>query len=75
MGLRSFFGILSPKFPYSDVDAPVETLAMPERLTLLWPDRAPSDVAPRAGDEVKTGQDLAQNGKGPFISTATGRVE
>jgi electron transport complex protein RnfC len=75
MNLRSFFGILTPKLPYADVNAPAETLPLPGNLTLLWPDRMPSDLAARAGDEVLTGQDLAQNGKGPFVSTGTGRVQ
>jgi electron transport complex protein RnfC len=75
MGLRSFFGILPPKIAYMDMDAPVETLDMPESLILLWSDRTPTDMALKVGDNVITGQDLARNGRGPFISTATGQVE
>ena len=48
---------------------------MPEKITLLWYKKNPSDVAPKVGDRVKTGQDLAEDGKGPFVSTATGRIE
>jgi H+/Na+-translocating ferredoxin:NAD+ oxidoreductase subunit C len=75
MGLRSFFGILSPKLPYKDMAAEIEALPIPEKATLLWSDHSPSEVAPRVGDEIKTGQDLALNGKGPFVSTVTGRIE
>jgi electron transport complex protein RnfC len=75
MGLRSFFGILSPKLPYKDMAAKIEALPIPEKAILLWSDHSPSEVAPRVGDEVKTGQDLALNGKGPFVSTVTGRIE
>lgn len=74
MGLRSFFGILPPKIPYMDVASPVETLDMPEKLILLWPDQALSDLAVKPGENVMTGHDLARNGRGPFISTATGQV-
>jgi electron transport complex protein RnfC len=75
MGLRSFFGILSPKLPYIDLSAEIEALPIPEKATLLWSGHRLSDVASQAGDEIKTGQDLALNGKGPFVSTVTGRIE
>jgi H+/Na+-translocating ferredoxin:NAD+ oxidoreductase subunit C len=75
MGLRSFFGILSPKLPYKDMAAEIEALPIPEKATLLWSDHSPSEVAPQVGDEIKTGQDLALDGKGPFVSTVTGRIE
>ncbi len=75
MGLRSFFGILSPKLPYKDVTVEIEAMTMPQKATLLWFDHSPSEVEPRVGDEIKTGQDLAQNGKGPFVSTVSGRIE
>jgi len=55
--------------------AEIEALPIPGKATLLWCKHAPSDVVPRVGDEIKTGQDLAQKGKGPFISTVTGRIE
>jgi electron transport complex protein RnfC len=75
MGLRSFFGILPPKLYYKDVSAPIEALPVPEKITLLWYRRTPSDLAVRVGTKVETGQDLARNGRGPFVSTVTGRVE
>ena len=75
MGLRSFFGILSPKLPYKDVSAEIEALPIPEKATLLWAGHSMSDLAPRVGDEVKTGQDLSVNEKGPFVSTVTGSIE
>jgi electron transport complex protein RnfC len=74
MGLRSFFGILQPKIAYMDAASPVETLDMPEKLILLWPDQALSDLAVKPGENVTTGHNLARNGRGPFISTATGQV-
>jgi len=55
--------------------AEIEALSIPEKAALLWPGHSPSDLAPRIGDEIKTGQDLAVNGKGPFVSTVTGRIE
>ena len=58
-----------------DVDAHVEPLDMPETLILLWPERTRTDLASKVGDKVITGQDLARNGKGPFISTATGQIQ
>jgi len=75
MDLRSFFGILPSRLPYSDETSPPEPLPMPGRIILLWPDRTPADLAPGIGEEVVTGQNLAQNGKGVFLSTATGRVQ
>ncbi|MBL7211737.1 MAG: hypothetical protein ISS61_05080 [Desulfobacteraceae bacterium] len=75
MGLRSFFGILPPKLFYKDVSAPVELLPVPEKITLLWYRRTPSDLAVGVGTEVETGQDLARNGRGPFVSTVTGHVD
>jgi len=55
--------------------AEIEALPTPEKATLLWSGHSPSDLALRIGDEIKTGQDLAVNGKGPFVSTVTGRIE
>ncbi len=75
MGLKSFFGIVPPKVFYRDVSAPIDVLPVPEKITLLWYRRTPSDLAVRVGTKVETGQDLARNGKGPFVSTVTGRVE
>jgi len=75
MGLRSFFGILPPKLFYKDVSAPVEPLPVPEKITLLWHRRTPSDLTVGVGARVETGQDLARNGKGPFVSTVTGSVD
>jgi electron transport complex protein RnfC len=75
MGLRSFFGILPPRLPYNDVTEEVEILPVPKTVNLLWCGGSPADVALRVGEEVRTGQDLARNGKGPFLSTVTGRIE
>ena len=69
MELRSFFGILPPKIAYMDIDAHVEALEMPEKLTFLWSERTRADLASKVGDKVITGQDLARNGRGPFISS------
>jgi len=60
---------------YKDVSAPVELLPVPEKITLLWYRRTPSDLAVGVGTEVETGQDLARNGRGPFVSTVTGHVD
>ena len=75
MELRSFFGILPPKIVYMAAESRVEMLDMPEQLILLWPERTPTDLATKVGDNVITGQDLARNGKGPFLSTATGQIQ
>jgi electron transport complex protein RnfC len=75
MSLRSFFGILPIKLPYSDSNAPPESVAMPDRLTLLYPETTPSCVALSVGDEVKTGQNLVPLGGAPLVSPATGPVE
>jgi len=58
-----------------DIDAHVESLDMPENLILLWSERTRTDLASKVGDRVITGQDLARNGRGPFISTATGQIQ
>ena len=52
-----------------------EMLDMPEKLILLWPKRTLTDLAAKEGDNVITGQDLARNGRGPFLSTATGQIQ
>ena len=75
MELRSFFGILPPKIAYMAAESRVEMLDMPEKVILLWSERTPTDLAAKVGDNVITGQDLAQNGKGPFLSTATGQLQ
>jgi electron transport complex protein RnfC len=75
MKLRSFFGILPPKIAYMVAESRVEMLDMPGELILLWSERTPTDLAAKAGDNVITGQDLARNGKGPFLSTATGQIQ
>ena len=75
MELRSFFGILPPKITYMAAESPVERLDMPEQLILLWPERPLTDLAIKVGDKVITGQDLARNGRGPFLSTATGQIQ
>ncbi|MGD8228945.1 MAG: hypothetical protein PVI20_14290, partial [Desulfobacteraceae bacterium] len=75
MKLRSFFGILPPKIPYILAESSVERLDVPEELVLLCPERTPADLVTRVGDSVITGQDLARNGKGPFLSTATGQIQ
>ena len=75
MDLRSFFGILPLRLPYADVDFPPEALPMPGRLILLWPDRTPADLESGIGEAIVTGQNLARNGKGVFLSTATGRIQ
>ncbi|GEM_PF-1323205 len=75
MELRSFFGILPPRLPYPDISVPVESLPMPEKIALLFPETESGDVAVRVGEDVRTGQDMAREGKGPFVSTVSGRVE
>jgi electron transport complex protein RnfC len=75
MDLRSFFGIFPPRLLYRDVSAPVELLPVPEKVTLLWHGRTPSDTTARIEKRVETGEDLARNGRGPFVSTVTGHVE
>lgn len=75
MGLRSFFQILPPRLLYADIVAPAKTLPVPSKIRLLWHKKLPSDIGLHVGDKVNTGQDLARNGKGPFISTVTGRIE
>jgi len=75
MKLRSFFGILPPKIAYMLAESPVEILDVPEKLTLLCPERTPADLVTKVGDSVITGQDLTRNGKGPFLSTATGQIK
>jgi electron transport complex protein RnfC len=75
MKLRSFFGILPPKIPYMLAESPVEMLDVPEKVTLLCPERTPADLVNKVGDSVITGQDLARNGKSPFLSTVTGQIQ
>ena len=75
MSLRSFFGIVPMKLPYADLNAPPDSVPLPDRLTLLYPGCTPSSVALSEGDDVKTGQNLALLGGSPLISTATGPVE
>ena len=50
-------------------------MPLPDKLTLLYPETAPSCVALSVGDEVKTGQNLAPLGGTPLVSPATGPVE
>ena len=73
--MRTFFGILPPLLPYSEVPSPVETLPMPERTKLLFSTPKLSDVNVRVGDQVNTGQNMGRAGKGPFVSTTTGQIE
>jgi electron transport complex protein RnfC len=75
MDLRSFFGILPPKITYMLAESPVEMLDAPEKLILLWPERTTADLAAKVGDNILTGQDLARNGRGPFLATATGQIQ
>ena len=75
MSLRSFFGILPIRLSYSDSNSPPESVPLPDRLTLLYPETMPSVVALSVGDEVKTGQNLAPLGTAPLVSPATGPVE
>lgn len=75
MSLRSFFGILPIRLPYSDSNSPPESVPLPDILTLLYPGTMPSCVALSVGDEVKTGQNLAPLGGDPLVSPATGPVE
>ncbi len=75
MSVRSFFGILPVKLTYADLNAPADSVPLPDRLTLLYPSYTPSSVPLRVGDEVKTGQNLALLGGSPLVSTATGPVE
>jgi electron transport complex protein RnfC len=75
MSLRSFFGIVPVKLPYADLNAPPDSVPLPDRLTLLYPGCTPSSVALSIGDDVKTGQNLAPLERNPLVSTATGIVE
>ncbi|MBW2284053.1 MAG: 4Fe-4S dicluster domain-containing protein [Deltaproteobacteria bacterium] len=75
MNIRSFFQILPPRIPCATLASTPEPLPLPERVTLLWPDRAPADLAVRAGDSVKTGQNLARADKDFLVSTVTGGIE
>ena len=75
MDLRSFFGILPPKLPYADLDAPVEAFPIPPKVTLLWSEGTVADLSISEGDNVKTGQELTKNEKGSFVSTVTGQVQ
>ena len=76
MSLRSFFGILPITLPYPDSNAPPESVPLPDKLTLLYPETTPSCVALSVGDEVKTGQNLTPlGGAAPLVSPATGPVE
>lgn len=74
MNLRSILGVLPPKIPYRGKTALTESLALPEKLTLLWAGGVVSDIVTRVSDQVKTGQNLASKGRTPFVSTATGTV-
>jgi electron transport complex protein RnfC len=75
MSIRSFFGILPIRLPYAGSNSPPESIPLPDKLTLLYSETAPSCVALSVGDEVKTGQNLAPLGETPLISPATGPVE
>jgi electron transport complex protein RnfC len=75
MSIRSFFGILPVRLPYSDSNSPPESMPLPDKLTLLYPGPMPSCVSVSVGDEVKTGQNLAPLGGTPLVSPATGPVE
>lgn len=75
MDLKSFFGILPPKLPYAELDAPVETLPIPPKVNLLWSGGTTADLSISEGDNVKTGQELSCNGNTLFISTVTGQVQ
>jgi len=75
MDLKSFFGILPPKLPYAELDAPVETLPIPPKVTLLWSEGTTTDLSISEGGNVKTGQELARNGNALFVSTVTGQVQ
>ncbi len=75
MGLRALFGSLPPRIPYSTGNVPVESLALPPRATLLWGGASPGDVGVAVGDTVQTGQNLAREGAGLFMSTVSGTVE
>jgi len=75
MDLRSFFGIIPPKLPYTELDAPVETLPIPSKVNLLWSEGTTADLSISEGDNVKTGQELSRNGNALFVSTVTGQVQ
>ena len=75
MNIRSFFGTLPTRLPYSDSNSPPESMPLPDKLTLLYPGPMPSCVAVSVGDEIKTGQNLAPLGGAPLVSPATGPVE
>ncbi len=75
MGLRSLFGALPPRIPYWAEAVPVESLPLPPKATLLWREASPGDVGVAVGDSVQTGQNLAREGAGLFMSTVTGTVE
>ena len=75
MGLRALCGALPPRIPYWTEAVPVESLPLPPKATLLWREASPDDVGVAVGDSVQTGQNLAREGAGLFISTVTGTVE
>jgi len=73
--LRSFFGILPPRILYRDASSPVESIPLPEKVTLLWPGKPASFLKVGVGEEVKTGQNLAKKKDLVFISPVSGQVE
>lgn len=76
MGLRSFFGILSPRIPYPDQPLPVEEGPSPEKLTLLLEKGALDYLAVSPGKRIQVGENLLKPGKGnTFPSPAQGEVE
>jgi H+/Na+-translocating ferredoxin:NAD+ oxidoreductase subunit C len=74
MGIRSFLGIIPPRITYSTETAPVEGTALAEEITILrsWP--GPDSLNVKVGSRVNTGQNLIENCRIPFVSTATGVV-
>lgn len=74
MGLRSFFGIIPPRIPYTTTNAAVESLSVVDTVTLLAPDAMRAGLGVAVGSEVVTGQNLVRPGQGVLVSTVTGTV-
>lgn len=74
MGIRSFFGILPPKIPYSKSVASVEEITPAEEVTILRSEAGPDSLNVGIGTRVKTGQNLISSCRIPFVSPVTGEI-